>query len=321
MEAAREKLVEDNIKLVPHIYYKNQRYFLDYLQYQDDFISAGNMGLVKAANTYDFEKGTKFTSYSGLCILNEMLMLRRKLAKQLRNEINESDTIISGKDDKEVSLMELIPGKDIFQKLEEDNGYNEFYEKLVYIYLNKFTEKQRKVFLFWQEGHKQKEALELLGISQTYLSRIKTKICKIIRENINMRITSTPYAPHKSDYDNFSEYSRDYQRYHYLKSRGRESEFIPFYGINKGKSPAISNLSQVTTSKPADAKVEMGVIDKPNNNLNTIFEVSSDNLDNSSKSFEEVIKLLDDLEKEYISKIKKIRLAKQSLTSVLDLYK
>lgn len=321
MEADREKLVKDNIKLVPHIYHKNKKYFLDYLQYQDDFLSAGNLGLVKAANTFDFEKGVKFSSYSGNCILNEMLMLRRKLSKQFGREINESGIIISGKDDKEVSLMELTPGEDLFQKIEEDYGYNEFYEKLVYIYFNKFTERQRKAFLFWQEGHKQKEALELLGISQNYFSRIKTKICKIIKENLDMRIASTPYAPHRSDYEHFDEYSRDYQRYHYLKSRGRESEFIPSYGVNKGKSPILSDISQVTISKPADNKVELGDIYKPNNNSNTIFEVGAEDLDNSPKSFEEVIKLLDDLEKEYISKIKKIRLAKQSLTSVLDLYK
>ena len=321
MEADREKLVEDNIKLVPYIYHKNKKYFLDYLQYQDDFLSVGNIGLVKAANTFDFEKGVKFNSYSGNCILNEMLMLRRKLAKQFGREINESGIIILDKDDKEVSLMELTPGEDIFQKLEEDYGYNEFYEKLAYIYFNKFTEKQRKAFLFWQEGHKQKEALEILGISPTYYSHLKRRTFEIIKENLDMRITSTPYAPHKSDYGNFSEYSRDYQRYHYLKNKGRESEFIPSYGVNKGKSPNLSDLSQVTMPKLDEAKVKIEVIDKPNNNSNTIFEVGSDNSDNSPKSFEEVIKLLDDLEKEYISKIKKIRLAKQSLTSVLDLYK
>ena len=321
MEAAREKLVEDNIKLVPHIYHKNKRYFLDYLQYQDDFLSAGNMGLVKAANTFDFDKGSKFTSYSGLCILNEMLMLRRKLAKQFGNEINQSGTIISGKDDKEISLMELTPGEDIFQKIEDTKDYNDFYEKVAYIFITKFTDNQRKVFSSFLDGIKQKKALEILGISQTYYSHLKQRTFEIIKENIDMRITSTPYAPHKSDYDNFSEYSKDYQRYHYLKVRGRESEFIPFYGVNKGKSSAISDLSQVTIPKPDEARVEMGVIDKPNNNSNTIFEVGYNNSDNSPKSFEEVIKLLDDLEKEYISKIKKIRLAKQSLTSVLDLYK
>lgn len=301
MEAAREKLVEDNIKLVPHIYHKNKRYFLDYSQYQDDFLSAGNLGLVKAANTFDFEKGTKFTSYSGLCILNEMLMLRRKLAKQFGNEINESGTIISDKDDKEISLMELTPGEDIFQKVEDTKDYNDFYEKVAYIFITKFTDNQRKVFSSFLDGIKQKEALEILGISQTYYSHIKQRTFEIIKENMDMRITSTPYAPHKSDYDNFSEYSRDYQRYHYLKSQGRESEFIPAYGNNKGKAPVKILEEQKINITPQEIPT---------------------NTDNQNISgFEEVISLLDNLEKEYISKIKKIRLAKQSLTSVMEMNK
>lgn len=300
----KEKLVNENLKLVYHVYNTNSQVFSNFSNLKDDFISVGNIGLIKAANTFDPNSGYKFSTYASLCILNEMRMLLRKESKHSGREITESDTITTnGKDGEEISLMEFMEGPNSILEFENINEKDLLYNEVMEIALDRLNPKHFEIFTKRLEGKKVSDIAKDYGFSQTYVSHIIIRSIDKIKKELSMAgKPKSPYAPLRSDYESITEYTRDYQRFYSLKRQGRESEFIPAYGNNKGKAPVKILEEQKINIIPQ--------------------EIPTDRYYNQRiKGFEEVISLLDNLEKEYISKIKKIRLAKQSLTSVIDMNK
>lgn len=100
---ARNKLIEHNLRLVAHIikkYYSNSRD-------QDDLISIGTIGLIKAVSTFDFTKGTRFATYASKCIENEILMHFRSM-KKVSSEIHFEESIDMDKDGNQLTLMDII---------------------------------------------------------------------------------------------------------------------------------------------------------------------------------------------------------------------
>lgn len=92
MQSCREALVCDNIRLVYYVFGKFSQTEVTSL-HRDDIISSGLLGLVKAANTFDSERGTKFSTYAALCIQNEMLMYMRKVRRYFGKEISLEEPV------------------------------------------------------------------------------------------------------------------------------------------------------------------------------------------------------------------------------------
>ena len=100
---ARNILIERNLRLVAHIVKKYYTQSID----QEDLISIGTVGLIKAVSTFDYSKGTKFATYASRCIENEILMHLRTLKRQ-QNEVSLSDSIDSDKDGNTLQLMDIV---------------------------------------------------------------------------------------------------------------------------------------------------------------------------------------------------------------------
>lgn len=171
---ARNKLLEHNIRLVIYIVMNN---FKDLNYDKEELVSIGNNGLLKAINTFDNTKKTKFASYATVCIINEIRMFIRKLNK---------DTVLDSIDrrideDEKISLGDTLPSKtnieDDYLKDELINEINKLIEGLP------LREKNiMKMFFGFNNGKRytQKEIAEELKLSQSYISRIIKKQVKII---------------------------------------------------------------------------------------------------------------------------------------------
>ncbi len=102
-DKARDKLIEHNLRLVAHIikkYYSNTKD-------QDDLISIGTIGLIKAVSTFDYKKGTRFATYASKCIENEILMHFRSM-KKISTEVHFEESIDTDKDGNQLTLMDIV---------------------------------------------------------------------------------------------------------------------------------------------------------------------------------------------------------------------
>ena len=170
--AAREKLIEHNLRLVAHVAKKYAG-----AAEADDLLSVGSIGLIKAINTYEPNKGTQLATYTAKCIENEILMLLRA-NKKLKNNVSLSEVVGTDKDGNELMLIDLLCEKDdsVFQKVEKAIQ-NEKFTELVRAVL---TEREFKIITlrYGLKGgrcHPQREVALLMRISRSYVSRIEKK--------------------------------------------------------------------------------------------------------------------------------------------------
>jgi RNA polymerase sporulation-specific sigma factor len=176
-EAAREKLILHNLRLVSHIVRK----YYPSAPNAEDLNSIGIIGLVKAIDSFKPEKGARFATYGAKCIQNEILMHFRHTKKDsLIVSINE--TIDTDKDGNPLTYSDIL-GTD--EKLDEDVDREIMCEKLREAIEYSLTERERIVIikrygLSDSRPRSQKEVAEALGISRSYISRIeKTAIEKL----------------------------------------------------------------------------------------------------------------------------------------------
>ena len=170
--AAREKLIEHNLRLVAHVAKKYAG-----AAEADDLLSVGSIGLIKAINTYEPNKGTQLATYTAKCIENEILMLLRA-NKKFKNNVSLSEVVGTDKDGNELMLIDLLCEKDdsVFQKVEKAIQ-NEKFTELVRAVL---TEREFKIITlrYGLKGgrcHPQREVALLMRISRSYVSRIEKK--------------------------------------------------------------------------------------------------------------------------------------------------
>ena len=178
---ARNSLIEHNLRLVSHIAKKyNSKYE------NDDLISIGIIGLIKAIDSFSKEKGTKLTTYAAKCIENEILMYFRS-SKKNNNVISLNDSIGFDKDGNEIELIDVIktPDLDYIENLNLKDNL-----KSLLKYINILTDRE-KIIIFKRYGifnHNeltQKEIAKELNISRSYVSRIeKRALTKLLREFI-----------------------------------------------------------------------------------------------------------------------------------------
>lgn len=171
-KAAKDKLVSHNMRLVAHVV-KKYTGAAD----TDDLISVGSIGLIKAINTFEPDKGTHLATYTARCIENEILMLLRS-SKKFKNDVYLSDPVGTDKDGNELTLMDLLCEKDdtVFEQVDKSIER----EKFLQFIKDQLTEREYTVLVlrFGLKGEKnyaQREVARFLKISRSYISRIEKK--------------------------------------------------------------------------------------------------------------------------------------------------
>ena len=144
----------------------------------DDLISVGTIGLIKAVDTFNAEKGSQFSTYASRCIENEILMLIRA-NKRHKDVISLNSPFINKKDGEEVPFEE----NDYIEQF--DNHF--LVDRITKIIDEKLDEREREVMklrygLYGGDTKTQNEVAKMLGISRSYISRIEGKALKIIGE-------------------------------------------------------------------------------------------------------------------------------------------
>ena len=185
-EAARQTLVEHNLRLVVYI----ARRFENTGTHLEDLISIGTIGLIKAIGTYRMDKNIKLATYASRCIENEILMHIRKISNQ-KTEVSLDEPINMDCDGNELLLSDIL-GTDedmIMKPLEEDVDLCVLRQ-----ILRELPQREREIVLmrFGLEGRKeltQKEVAQKMGISQSYISRLEKKIMLRLRKEF-LRQTS-----------------------------------------------------------------------------------------------------------------------------------
>ena len=176
---ARNILVEHNLRLVAHIikkYYGKQNE-------QDDLVSIGTIGLIKAVDTFNPDKNIRLSSYASRCIENEILMHFRA-AKKTAQDISLNETIDTDKDGNPLTLLDIMAVDDhILDDL--DKKLNT--QKLGKFINEELTEREKTVIVLryglnGNEPMTQKNVAKLLNISRSYVSRIETKALKQLRK-------------------------------------------------------------------------------------------------------------------------------------------
>lgn len=170
---ARNELIERNLRLVAHIVKKYSHMDRDI----DDLISIGTIGLIKAIDTYNMDKGIRLATYASRCIDNELLMMLRSSKKQAK-DVYLYEPIGSDKEGNEISLLDICiaPEVDVVADMELKENVGKLY-RFVEIGLN---EREREIIrmrygLVGGQELTQRELAEKLGISRSYVSRIEKR--------------------------------------------------------------------------------------------------------------------------------------------------
>ena len=181
-EHAKEVLIERNMRLVAHIAKKYNNSSED----QDDLISIGTIGLIKAIETYNIEKGTRLATYASKCIENEILMNIRTNKKN-KVQVSLQDPIGMDKEGNEISLIDVLSSEkdSVIDKVEMKLQIKALYNKIN----SALTEREGEI-LKMRYGLKdgkcktQREIAGMLGISRSYVSRIEKKALKKLKKEL-----------------------------------------------------------------------------------------------------------------------------------------
>lgn len=177
---AEEKLIKHNLRLVAHIVKKYNFAKIE----QDELISVGSIGLMKAIKSYDTEKGNSFSTYASRCIQNEILMMVRSQRKFI-NEVSLEDKVKTDKDGNEVSLIDVL--EDASEHVQDKAEIQIIYQKIIDIINTSLNEREKEIiFLRYGIGGSvpktQNEVAKELNISRSYISRIEKKALNQIRD-------------------------------------------------------------------------------------------------------------------------------------------
>lgn len=180
-ETARARLIEHNLRLVAHVV---RKYTVPGLT-QDDLVSVGTLGLIKAVNTYKPDAKTPLSTYAARCIENEVLMQLRA-AKKRRNDVSLTDPIGMDGEGNDISFQDILgtPGDMV-----EDAAIRRINMQQVRAALKKLPQRERAVLkmrygLLGGRPLLQHEVASKMGISRSYISRIETHAIALIRDEI-----------------------------------------------------------------------------------------------------------------------------------------
>ena len=180
-EAARQLLIEHNLRLVVYISKRFENTGINI----EDLISIGTIGLIKAVNTFNSGKNIKLATYASRCIENEILMYLRKINAQ-RTEVSFDEPLNTDWDGNELLLSDIL-GTDedeVYRPLEDDADRQMLMEAI-----DALDQREREIILLrfgLPQGREytQKEVADLLGISQSYISRLEKRIIDRLRKEM-----------------------------------------------------------------------------------------------------------------------------------------
>lgn len=179
--AVRQMLIEHNLRLVAYIARRFENTGINI----EDLISIGTIGLIKAINTYRSDKNIKLATYASRCIENEILMHLRKTASQ-KAEVSFDEPLNTDWDGNELLLSDIL-GTDedtVMRPIEDDVD-----RQLLFRALEKLSQREREIItlrfgLGGEEEKTQKEVADLMGISQSYISRLEKRIIAHLKKEI-----------------------------------------------------------------------------------------------------------------------------------------
>ena len=184
-EDARQTLIERNLRLVVYIARRFENTGINI----EDLISIGTIGLIKAVGTFRADKNIKLATYSSRCIENEILMYIRKISGQ-KTEVSLDEPINTDWDGNELLLSDVLgtDGDTVMRPMEDDVD-----KQLLRDALSRLPEREQQIVTmrFGLGGRKektQKEVAELMGISQSYISRLEKRIMLRLRREISRQI-------------------------------------------------------------------------------------------------------------------------------------
>ncbi len=180
-EEARDQLITHNLRLVVYIARKFENSGVGI----EDLISIGTIGLIKAVRTFCPDKNIKLATYSSRCIENEILMYLRKNA-QIRNELSIDEPLNVDWDGNELLLSDIL-GSDpdvVNRGIEQEAERDLLLECVSHLSQREQTIMRLRFGIGGEQEHTQKEVADLLGISQSYISRLEKKIIKRLRRDI-----------------------------------------------------------------------------------------------------------------------------------------
>lgn len=180
---ARNKLIEHNLRLVVFLAKKYENTGFDI----EDLVSIGSVGLIKGVNTYKIDKEIKLATYASRCISNEILMFLRK-NKNKKGEISLEDALNYDAEGNELRLEDILgTTNDVVTKEFEDK----MDRNLLFDEINKLEGREKQIMVLRYglnntQEYTQKEVAEMLGISQSYISRIEKKVIKRLKSIIRV---------------------------------------------------------------------------------------------------------------------------------------
>ena len=184
-EAAKQTLIERNLRLVVYI----ARRFENTGVGIEDLISIGTIGLIKAVGTFKTDKNIKLATYSSRCIENEILMHIRKISNQ-KTEVSLDEPINTDWDGNELLLSDILgtDGETVVRPMEEDAE-----RQLLHDALRQLPQREKEIVtmrfgLGGREEKTQKEVADIMGISQSYISRLEKRIMLRLRRELAKQI-------------------------------------------------------------------------------------------------------------------------------------
>jgi RNA polymerase sporulation-specific sigma factor len=180
-DLAKSELIQHNLRLVVYIARKFDNTGVE----NDDLISIGTIGLIKAINSFKADKNIKLATYASRCIENEILMYLRRTAR-LKSEVSFDEPLNTDFDGNELLLSDVLgtSAESVYGDIESNAEKEQLKEALT-----KLSERERKIMflrfgLGGNEEMTQKDVADLLGISQSYISRLEKKIILQLKEEL-----------------------------------------------------------------------------------------------------------------------------------------
>lgn len=184
-EIGKKILIEHNLRLVVYV----SRKFENTGVTLEDLVSIGSIGLIKAINTFNVEKNIKLATYASRCIENEILMFLRKIHNQ-RTEISLNEPLNTDWDGNELLLSDIL-GTDtdeVYKNIEDAVD-----KELLMTSVEKLSDREQEILklrfgLSGNDEKTQKEVADMLGISQSYISRLEKRIIEKLKKEIKKYI-------------------------------------------------------------------------------------------------------------------------------------
>ncbi len=180
-ENLREKLIIHNLRLVVYIAKKFESTNVNV----EDLISIGTIGLIKAVNTFSPERNIKLATYASRCIENEILMFLRKTS-QLKNEVSIDEPLNTDWDGNELLLCDILgsEGDTVSADIEKELETHNLLVAVANLTPRESTIMELRFGLNGKKEHTQKEVADILGISQSYISRLEKKIISRLKKEL-----------------------------------------------------------------------------------------------------------------------------------------